>query len=91
MKLNDDCNYLPYVLGRLFSYWRTSSSRPTRHQHHHQGPVLLLSQRYTGGRISVLLNLAEKHQKAQCRPEGLQFQAAPGPDGLHSGEVIPLI
>lgn len=64
VKLNDDCNYLPYVLGRLFSVLEDIQ------QQANPGINTTIKDRYFSSASAtpavvfpVLLNLAEKHQK----------------------------
>lgn len=64
VKLNDDCNYLPYVLGRLFSVFEDIQ------QQANPGINTTIKDRYFSSASAtpavvfpVLLNLAEKHQK----------------------------
>ena len=64
VKLNDDCNYLPYVLGRLFSVLEDIQ------QQANPGINTTIKDRYFSSASAtpavvfpVLVNLAEKHQK----------------------------
>ncbi len=77
VKLNDDCNYLPYVLGRLFSVLEDIQ------QQANPGINTTIKDRYFSSASAtpavvfpVLLNLAEKHLrklgKKAYKPERLQ-------------------